>query len=167
MLPQGQFENLFSHASAEVRGKNTPKRKVASTGDQTHNHQVMSPTRSPLSHPGWGIFAIRYGKYFSVYKPNTLIFEKQIYCDAVLGHAFFGGECRQRSAFTCITSRYYQDVILNQSSKSTDGGRSWRFFFFFSIYNTAMNAKTLTVCPRLLFMVCENFFQIHWSMSSN
>ena len=27
-------------------------RKVASTGDQTHNHQVMSPTRSPLSHPG-------------------------------------------------------------------------------------------------------------------
>ena len=29
-----------------------PERKVASTGDQTHNHQVMSPTQSPLSHPG-------------------------------------------------------------------------------------------------------------------
>ena len=43
---------LFSHASAEVRGKNTPERKVASTWDQTHNLQVMSPTRSPLSHPG-------------------------------------------------------------------------------------------------------------------
>ena len=43
---------LFSHASAEVRGENTPERKVASTGDLTHNHQVMSPTRSPLSHPG-------------------------------------------------------------------------------------------------------------------
>ena len=43
---------LFSHASAEVRGENTPERKVASTGDQTHNHQVMSQTRSPLSHPG-------------------------------------------------------------------------------------------------------------------
>ena len=43
---------LFSHAFAEVRGKNTPERKVASTGDRTHNHQVMSPTRSPLSHPG-------------------------------------------------------------------------------------------------------------------
>ena len=28
------------------------KKKVASTGDQTRNHQVMSPTRSPLSHPG-------------------------------------------------------------------------------------------------------------------
>ena len=43
---------LFSHASAEVRGENTPERKVASTGDQTHNQQVMSPTSSPLSHPG-------------------------------------------------------------------------------------------------------------------
>ena len=43
---------LFSHASAEVRGENTPERKVASTWDWTHNHQVLSPTRSPLSHPG-------------------------------------------------------------------------------------------------------------------
>ena len=43
---------LFSHASAEVRGENTPERKVASTWDRTHNHEVMSPTRSPLSHPG-------------------------------------------------------------------------------------------------------------------
>ena len=43
---------LFSHASAEVRGQSTPEREVASTGDRTHNHQVMSPTRSPLSHPG-------------------------------------------------------------------------------------------------------------------
>ena len=33
---------LFSHASAEVRGKNTPERKFASTGDQAHNHQIMS-----------------------------------------------------------------------------------------------------------------------------
>ena len=43
---------LFSHASAEVRGENTPERKFAPTGYRTHNHQVMSPTRSPLSHPG-------------------------------------------------------------------------------------------------------------------
>ena len=42
----------FSHASAEVRGENTPERKVASTGDRTLNHQVISQTRSPLSHPG-------------------------------------------------------------------------------------------------------------------
>ena len=43
---------LFSHASVEVRGENMPERKVASTGDETHNQQVMSPTRSPLSNPG-------------------------------------------------------------------------------------------------------------------
>ena len=42
----------FSHAFAEVRGENTPERNLASTGDRTHNHQVMSPKRSPLSHPG-------------------------------------------------------------------------------------------------------------------
>ena len=29
-----------------------PERKVASTGNRTHNHQVMSQTRSLLSHPG-------------------------------------------------------------------------------------------------------------------
>ena len=50
---------LFSHASAEVRGENTPERKVASTGDRTHNHQVFSPTRSPLSHPGGADCAVK------------------------------------------------------------------------------------------------------------
>ena len=29
---------LFSHASAEVRGENSPERKVASNGDRTYNH---------------------------------------------------------------------------------------------------------------------------------
>ena len=33
-------------------GENAPDRKVTSTGDRTHNHQVISPTRSSLSHPG-------------------------------------------------------------------------------------------------------------------
>ena len=42
---------LFSHASAEVRGENTPESKLASTGSRTHSHLVMSPTRSSLSHP--------------------------------------------------------------------------------------------------------------------
>ena len=51
-LPFQDHRLLFSHASAEVRGENTPERKVDSTGDRTHNHQVMSPTRSPLSHTG-------------------------------------------------------------------------------------------------------------------
>ena len=51
VLTQLSFQShwlLFSHASAEVRGKNTPERKFASTGYQTRNHQVMSLTRSPL-----------------------------------------------------------------------------------------------------------------------
>ena len=42
---------LFSHASAEVIGENTTERKLASTVPRTHNHHVISPTRSPLSHP--------------------------------------------------------------------------------------------------------------------
>ena len=43
---------LFSSASAEVRGKNTPERKCPSTGSQTHDQQAKHPTRSPMSHPG-------------------------------------------------------------------------------------------------------------------
>ena len=43
---------LFSHSSTEVRGEFMPERKFASTRDRTHNHQVTSPTRSLLSHPG-------------------------------------------------------------------------------------------------------------------
>ena len=43
---------ILSHASAEVGSEITPERKFASTGDRTHNHLVMSPTHSPLSHPG-------------------------------------------------------------------------------------------------------------------
>ena len=38
---------LLQRWKAKIRRK-----AVASTGDQTHNHQVISPTRSPLSHPG-------------------------------------------------------------------------------------------------------------------
>ena len=40
---------LFSH---EVRGENKPERKLASSGHQTHYQQVMSQTRSLMSHPG-------------------------------------------------------------------------------------------------------------------
>ena len=42
---------LFSHAS-EVSGENMPDRKLASTRYQTHNHQVMSQTHSPLNQSG-------------------------------------------------------------------------------------------------------------------
>ena len=46
--------DYFSH----MRGKITPESKVASTEDRTHNHQVMSPTRSPLSHPGGALLEV-------------------------------------------------------------------------------------------------------------
>ena len=55
VLTQISFQShhlLFPHASAEVRGENLPERNFASTGSRTYNHQVMSPTHSPLSHPG-------------------------------------------------------------------------------------------------------------------
>ena len=55
VLTQISFQNhrlLFSHASVEVTGQTTPERKLASTGSRTHNHKVMSPTRSPPSHLG-------------------------------------------------------------------------------------------------------------------
>ena len=54
-LTQFSFQShrlLFSHALAEVRGENTPEIKFASTMSRTHNHQVMSPTRSPLGYAG-------------------------------------------------------------------------------------------------------------------
>ena len=55
LLTQLSFKShrlLFSHASAEMRGENTPERKFALTGYRTHNNQVMSPTRSPLNRAG-------------------------------------------------------------------------------------------------------------------
>ena len=61
VLTQLSFQShrfRFSHASAEVRGENTLERKFTSTGDRTHNHQIMSPTRSPLSHQGGAINVI-------------------------------------------------------------------------------------------------------------
>ena len=42
---------LSSNAFAEVRGENMPERKIASNGDQTHNHQVMSLTLT--TEPPW------------------------------------------------------------------------------------------------------------------
>ena len=55
VLTQLSFQShqlLFSRASAEERGENTPGRKFASTRSKIHNHQVMHPTCSPMSHPG-------------------------------------------------------------------------------------------------------------------
>ena len=65
VLTQISFQShrlLFSHASAEVSGETTPERNFVTTGSRTHNHQVMSPTRSPLSHPGGAEFDINANK---------------------------------------------------------------------------------------------------------
>ena len=43
---------LFSHASAEKRGECMPERKFDSIASRTRNHQVVIPTRSPLSYLG-------------------------------------------------------------------------------------------------------------------
>ena len=54
ILTQISFQShqlLFLHASAEVASENMPERNLDSTRSQTHNHQAMSPTHSPLSHP--------------------------------------------------------------------------------------------------------------------
>ena len=69
VLTQLSFQShrlLFSHVSEEVRGEITPERKFASTGSRTHNHQVISPTRSPLSHPG-GILLVPSPGFLSIY----------------------------------------------------------------------------------------------------
>ena len=47
-----QPPNTFLTCFSRLRGENTPEKMFASTGPRTHNHQVMSPTRSLLSHPG-------------------------------------------------------------------------------------------------------------------
>ena len=63
----------FSHASAEVRGENMPERKLASTGSRTDNHQVMSPTLSPVTEPsGQGSKNLELSKFpaFTKYKLN-------------------------------------------------------------------------------------------------
>ena len=55
VLTQLVFQSLrllFSHAPAEVRGENSPERKFASIGYRINSHQFMSPTLSPLDHPG-------------------------------------------------------------------------------------------------------------------
>ena len=50
------------------RGERQNKRKEkSSTGNQTKNLQVMSPTRSPLSHPGRANFTDRRVRLFGCY----------------------------------------------------------------------------------------------------
>ena len=97
-LTQLSFQShrlLFSHASAEMRGENMPERKLASNGDRTHNHQVMSPTCSPLSHPSgafkWVEKTVEKGE-IARYKQCLLfpVFSKDLYCRHVKTRACLG-----------------------------------------------------------------------------
>ena len=101
VLTQLSFQSnqlLFSHASAEVRGENTPERKFTSTGYQTHNHQVISLTTessgrdndyfNPLPHDD--------DSYASEEKPDNNVF----YCmkdkfNFVKNNNFLVGKCFQ------------------------------------------------------------------------
>ena len=50
VLTQLSFQShqlLFSHASVEVRGQNTPSEKLASTKYQIHNHESNTLTTEP------------------------------------------------------------------------------------------------------------------------
>ena len=64
----------FSHTLAEVRGENMPERKFASIESWTHNHQVMSPKRSPLSHPGRA-YCIKSGLWLQKASKETLVWK--------------------------------------------------------------------------------------------
>ena len=75
---------FFSHASAEVRGENMPERKFASTGDRTHNHEVMSATHSPLRH-GWGE-SIGNGLYKAL-TSNVAMFRIAVHCKGIIKRA--------------------------------------------------------------------------------
>ena len=56
--PQPDFLTCFSRGERrKFAGK-----KFASTGYRTHNHQVMSPTRSPLFHPSGATISLDLSK---------------------------------------------------------------------------------------------------------
>ena len=92
VLTQLSFQShqlLFSHASVEARGENMPERKVTSTVDQTHYHQVMSPTCSPLSHPGGAWWEKEKMKMLVCKKNTTFFFQnisKNLYNQGVLSN---------------------------------------------------------------------------------
>ena len=80
VLTQISFQShrlLFSHASAKARGENTPERNFASTRYRTHNHQVMSQKRSPLSQPGGTLMKRRRSKTLWERSRSKSLWEKE------------------------------------------------------------------------------------------
>ena len=64
---------LFSHASAEVRSKKMPERKLASTRYRTHNYQVTRQTHLSLSYPG-GAWRLSEKKQFTISEYSVILF---------------------------------------------------------------------------------------------
>ena len=96
------------------RRKYTGK-EVCSTRDRNHNHQVMSPTRSPLSHPG--------GAYIGVGLSVCSIFL------SALDHSYYWTYFVQTSHVDC---KYSEDVnIIFWSLFIEFYSVTRRHFFFF------------------------------------
>ena len=135
VLTQISFQShrlLFSHASAEVRGENTPVGNFASTGSRTRNHQVMSPTRSPQSLPGgakefedYNFVFDENGRQFSKQAENTvgkgeivrneqffpfpIVFSKDLYSRHVKTRKFGNG--LKSCAFSAVLTEHGYDMI--------------------------------------------------------
>ena len=125
VLTQISFQShrlLFSHASAEVRGVNTPKRNFASTGSQTHKDQVRSPTRSPLSH--------RAGRYCS---GNSCFPLHRSYLNAL-------------SKFTIPSKPFYNHGSIKLALCNKPLNHRWTGPFAFTKYNRSREYRPRSAC---------------------
>ena len=100
-----------------------PERKFASTGDQTHNHQVTSPTSSPLSHTGGRKILFQLGQGHIMAVGDTHVFSG--FLTPVLTQFFF-----PKPPTTFLTYFYrgerrkyaWKKVCLNRGSNSQPPG---------------------------------------------
>ena len=81
----------FSHASAEVRGQNTPERKVASTGDRTHDHQVIGSNTLTTEPPRRGKNSEAKGEI--AHNRQFLLFPQLFYSSGELSMIFSKLKC--------------------------------------------------------------------------
>ena len=117
VLTQFSFQShrlLFSHASGQVRGENTPERNFASTGSQTHNHQVMSPTSSPLCQRGGGggiIFILLDSLHFTNLEIYLLCY---LLSDLLLSFQYFSLNIqnRKRNVATSIIPKDMENKVF-------------------------------------------------------
>ena len=113
--PATTFLTCFSRGER----RNTPERKFASTGDRTHNRQVMSPTHSPLSHPGgaWWIRTLVCTTLFPTISSNLSqrklpVVELKLHCRPCRYFLIVYGLRKSRAAH----ARYLNDFMYIQVS---------------------------------------------------